>query len=178
MVAVQAAAADAPAPLMPATASPPGAALASARRRLVVILAVIAVLFLVLGVFYLADPGALPLVFFRPHEAIRSPHPIRGGVALGLGALAAAGTWLASRSKLSVAGASGRRLLVVILAVIGLASLVLGLFYLADPGVLPLVFFSPHEATRGPHLIRAGLTIGVSAVALTGTWLASQSRRS
>lgn len=80
-------------------ASSPAMASDSSRRVLVVVFGVLGVLFLVLGMVYFADPGALPLVFFRPHEAIKKAHPIRGSVALGVGVLALVGAWLTRHQR-------------------------------------------------------------------------------
>ncbi len=158
--------------------SSPGMVGDPSRRLLVVVLGMLGVLFLVLGMTYFADPGALPLVFFGPHEAIRRPRLARGTVALIAGVLALAGAWQASRSRFSLANASSRRLLVVVFGVLGLLFLVLGVIYFADPGALPLVFFRPHEAIRKPHPIRGGVALGVGVLALAGSaWLTLRSKK-
>lgn len=69
--------------------------------------------------------------------------------------------------------ASNRRLLAIVLAVIGVLAIVAGILYLAGGGALPTFMLNKvhgKAVTTGHHQARAAVTLVVGVALLVGAW--------
>jgi hypothetical protein len=71
-------------------------------------------------------------------------------------------------------GASGRRALVIILAVIGILGIILGVLYFTSASSLPS--FMVGAVHKGHHEARAGVSVVVGILFLIGAWLAARAK--
>ena len=71
-------------------------------------------------------------------------------------------------------GTSGRRALVIVLAVIGILLIILAVIYFAAAGSLPS--FMVGAVHKGHHEARAGVSAVVGILFLIGAWLAARAK--
>jgi hypothetical protein len=71
-------------------------------------------------------------------------------------------------------GASGRRALVIILAVIGILGIILAVIYFTTASSLPS--FMVGATHHGHHVARAGVSLVVGILFLIGSWLAARAK--
>lgn len=81
-------------------------------------------------------------------------------------------------SSAAMAGSSGsKRILVVILAIIGIAAIVVAIMFFVAPTDLPHLLFSKGEPRTGHHLVRAAVSAAVGVIALVAAALVGRNRR-
>ena len=84
-----------------------------------------------------------------------------------------------ARTTADVANGSGsKRVLVVILAIIGIAAIAVGVLFFAAPTVLPHLFFGHNQPRTGHHAVRAAVAAGVGIIVLVLAGMAGRSRKS
>jgi hypothetical protein len=84
-----------------------------------------------------------------------------------------------ARTTANVANGSGsKRVLVVILAIIGVAAIAIGVLFFAAPSVLPHLFFAHNQPRTGHHAVRAAVSAGVGVIALVIAGMVGRGRRS
>jgi hypothetical protein len=72
--------------------------------------------------------------------------------------------------------AAARKPLVVILAVIGIAAIIVGVLYMVAGSSLPSFMVAGSHVHKGGHFIRGAVSLVVGAGALAGAWLTSKKK--
>jgi hypothetical protein len=83
-------------------------------------------------------------------------------------------------STASVPGgaSTGRKPLVIILAVIGVLAIIVGILYMVDGSSLPSFLTSGSHVHKGNHVARGGVALVVGLACLIGSWFSSRSKSS
>lgn len=83
-----------------------------------------------------------------------------------------------SSASVSTGASTGRKPLVIILAVIGIVAVIVGVLYLIGGSAVPHFLIAGSHVKKGHHIARGGVALVVGIAALIGSWFATKSRSS
>lgn len=83
---------------------------------------------------------------------------------------------MSTASATGGASASGKKPLIIALAVIGVLAIILGILYMAVGSSLPGFLTSGSHVKSGAHVYRGAVCLVVGVVALIGAWLTNRSK--
>lgn len=73
-------------------------------------------------------------------------------------------------------GATSKRPLVIVLAVIGILAIIVGILYMVAGNSLPSFLTAGSHVHKGNHLARGGVALVVGLADLIGSWFSTKSK--
>ena len=85
---------------------------------------------------------------------------------------------MSSSTSVSGGTSTGKKPLVIILAVIGVLAIIVGILYLVAGSSLPSFLTAGSHVHRGNHLARGGVALVLGVACLIGAWFSSKPKSS